>query len=478
MSWKKVALGCMFGLLALVPSAFGQAGTTSAADVQSFINDITAPAPGVKWGLDVRVREEYARNCFDVDDVALYDDSNVFRFRNRLWMELGPFLSVEGPGAVPNNGVSFYVRLVYEPYVYTVRPDVPAVRPTMWNELALDNLYVNLDHFMNMPVSLKVGRQDMMYGHGLVMAEGTPFDGSRTIFFDAIKATLHLDPLVTNVDVFYANNKARESRVEPLNVQSGPYLSEYNIDIFGVYAINKMAPGHEFHGYWIYHHDKLIMPNKPTLPKDKKINTAGALAQGKFAKSFDYYVEAAGQWGRQDGQPFGDAWAFSSDFGYTVEGTEATPVRVHAGYEYLSGNDAGAARGHGWDSSLSRFPRFSELYTRLWTRETGMVGFETNLQRYIAGASYKPVPELEFVFDYNLLLQNNATVVPGFMTGKGDTRGNLFMGKAFYKITPYLGSHLWAECFLPSRVYTSNADPAWFLRWELTFTLANQQKKK
>lgn len=474
-SWRKVVAGCVLGLLAVVPASMGQTDP-----IQAQINEITAPAQGVKWGYDLRVREEYARNCFDAnDDVPAEDTVNVFRFRNRLWVELGPYLNVEGPGTYANNGVTIYARLVYEPQVYTFYQDSRNEQhPTMWNEVALDNLYVNFDHFLSMPVSLKVGRQDMMYGKGLVMGEGTPLDGGRTIFFDAIKGTIHVDPLQTNIDIFYANNKARESRVAPLNVASGPYLSEFNSDVFGIYAINRSLEGQEFHAYYVYHHDERVIPN-PVLPAKKDISTMGALAQGTLPRGFDYYAEFAGQWGNLDGKPMGDAWAFSSDIGYTVEGTQATPVRVHAGYEYLSGNDKGAVRNHGWDSTFSRFPRWSELYARMWTGETGMIAFETNLQRYIAGASYRPITDLLFTFDYNLLLNNNTTgPTPGFLSGKGQTRGNLFMGKAFYRITPYISSHVWAECLLPSRTYVSNADPSWFLRWEITFTLANQPPKK
>lgn len=479
MSWRKVVVGCALGLLTMVPASWGQ--STQPDEIQKFINDITKPADGVKWGFDLRVREEYARNCFDAnDDVPTEDTTNVFRFRNRLWVELGPYLSMEGPGTYANNGVSLFVRLVYEPQVYTYYQDSRNEQhPTMWNEVALDNLYANFDHFLNMPVSLKVGRQDMAYGRGLVMLDGTPLDGSRTIFFDAIKGTIHLDPIQTNVDVFYASNKARESRVEPLNVASGPYLSEYNTDVFGIYAVNKSLEGQEFNAYYIYHHDERIAPN-PMIAAKKDISTLGALAQGKFAKNFDYYVEAAGQWGLIDHKPMGDAWAFTSDIGYTLEGTEAAPIRIHGGYEYLSGSNKGDGRSHGWDSTLARWPRWSELYARMWTNETGMIGFETNLQRYIAGASYKPVTDLEFNFDYNLLLDNNTVkgFAPGLYSGKGNTRGNLFMAKALYKITPYIGAHLWAEYFLPSSVYVSNADPSWFLRWEVTFTIANQTPKK
>ena len=40
---------------------------------------------------------------------------------------------------------------------------------------------------------LRIGRQDLMYGSGRLIADGTPMDGSRSFFMDALKATVKFD---------------------------------------------------------------------------------------------------------------------------------------------------------------------------------------------------------------------------------------------------------------------------------------------
>jgi hypothetical protein len=52
-----------------------------------------------------------------------------------------------------------------------------------------DNLYVQADKPGGLPVKLKLGRQDIVLGNGWLMLDGTPLDGSRTIYLDALRAT-------------------------------------------------------------------------------------------------------------------------------------------------------------------------------------------------------------------------------------------------------------------------------------------------
>ena len=66
------------------------------------------------------------------------------------------------------------------------------------------------------PLDFKIGRQDLFLGNGWLVGDGTPLDGSRTFYFDAIRATLpllpspsmnpiaELDPLIENDYQFLA----------------------------------------------------------------------------------------------------------------------------------------------------------------------------------------------------------------------------------------------------------------------------------
>ena len=85
----------------------------------------------------------------------------------------------------------------------------------------MDNLYVNWDRPAGFPVSFRVGRQDLTYGRGFVILDGTPLDGSRSVYSDAAKMTIHADPIRTDLDLFAVDNKADESRLQPIAIEAG-----------------------------------------------------------------------------------------------------------------------------------------------------------------------------------------------------------------------------------------------------------------
>ena len=53
--------------------------------------------------------------------------------------------------------------------------------------------------------TVTVGRQDIILGDGWLVLEGTPLDGSTSIYFDAIRSTTELKEMQTTVDVIYIN---------------------------------------------------------------------------------------------------------------------------------------------------------------------------------------------------------------------------------------------------------------------------------
>jgi len=442
-----------------------EAGTLAPSDatVQHWLDKVKNPAPWLTLGGDLRLRQVYFKNAVDFLDE--FDDTRqFFRIRARLSAKFGPFMADESLNAP--NGLSFYLRVNSEPrYLVQRAPGTPA---QMWEEVVLDNAYIDWQRIGGAPVSVRAGRQDIIYGRGWIILDGTPLDGSRTIYMDAIKASVHLDDWKSQLDLFYMDNKGRQSRIHPINDQDS-LVTEFDASVFGAYLINKACEGHEFNVYYVYKDED---PLPETALPGRIVHTAGALAQGKLAENWDYYGEGAYQWGKE-GTARRRAWGVTGEVGYTFADC-AWKTRLHGGYEYLSGDDPSTGTYEAWDTVLGRWPHWSELYAYRWAMEGGMPGAYTNLQRFTLGGRTNPTDKLCLHLNYNYLLANEHTfgktyTFPAGPYDSGNTRGHLIASKATYDFNKNVSAHLWAEYFTPGDYYDSEADDAVFLRWQLMF---------
>lgn len=128
-------------------------------------------------GGDLRLRQEFIYNLPAGKNILA--DQNFFRFRSRLW------------GEAKYENFRLYTRLANEMYE-VVRPQ-KSRKYKAPDEMVVDNLFLDINDLLDGWLDLRVGRQDLMYGAGRVLMDGTPFDGSRTIYMDAIKATINFD---------------------------------------------------------------------------------------------------------------------------------------------------------------------------------------------------------------------------------------------------------------------------------------------
>jgi hypothetical protein len=145
-----------------------------------------------KPGFDVRFRYENWDNLITLGTNSAsnsFKDRNFFRLRVMLWDEV-KF----------NNQTSLMVRLNTEPKYqmgpyYHMLKDGTDRRKFDQDEVIIDNLYLDLKKVFGLPLDLRIGRQDFlgkdMYGEGFLILDGTPGDGSRSFYFNAIKGVLN-----------------------------------------------------------------------------------------------------------------------------------------------------------------------------------------------------------------------------------------------------------------------------------------------
>ena len=118
-----------------------------------------------------RFRFEAWDNAVNLDDTAA-DGFAYTRNRTTLGLSWKAAKNLEVLGKVTNE---FRVYLA------------PKDRAFNWHELFVDNLYVKWTIPGRVPFTVTAGRQDLNFGEGFVIADGTPGDGSRSYYFNALR---------------------------------------------------------------------------------------------------------------------------------------------------------------------------------------------------------------------------------------------------------------------------------------------------
>ena len=193
------------------------------------------------FGLDQRNRVTYKTNNTTLG-LNGTEESLFGRFRTRLWGR-----------ATPIEDVEIGARLVWEWFVIC-KPEAADNTPS--SDVTFDELYVKLTDVLGLPMQLTIGRQNMRLGDGWLVFEGTPLDGSRTIFFDAVRATYAMaDQNMTLDAIFVANRADADTYIKPFN-DNAVERNLIEADETGgiLWLTNTANPDLTWNGYLIYVH--------------------------------------------------------------------------------------------------------------------------------------------------------------------------------------------------------------------------------
>lgn len=431
-------------------------------------NGITQLVPWLSVGADFRFRENYGQNIKTLQNRQTW---HFERYRTRLWWKVSPC-----------DDLSFNFRLTYEPYIY----DHPTTQISPANNEALfDEMNFEWKKFLNLPVTLKVGRQDINLGDKWLIYDGTPGDGSRTFFFDAVRATITCDPRTKSaLDLIYLNNRANSSaRIRPFSDQ-GVELAEMDSQGVIVYGSNKSIADTTIEPYFIYKHDEWI-----TAPQRADIYTLGLRTVRNFGEHWVASGELAKQFGHKQGRVL-DSLGFNGRVTYKFK--DPHDSEVYAGYEFDSGDKPGSrGRDEAFDRLWGRNTEWSDMYNGYIDSIEGPKAMSTNLHRVSLGwqASFEDPCGCKFstvakpytlVLEHNILFadENNAYVKgispssgkTGFST-EGNFRGQLPRAQLLYKFNEHVSGQFLAEFFFPGDFYTDlRNDVALFLRYQLVVT--------
>lgn len=401
--------------------------------------------PGLEWSGDFRYRaiREVARK---LDKDGEGDD----RFWQRYRLRAG--LRARYPEDLQLN-----LRLVTEPRYYA-RRHLP--EQLIREELLFDRLNLQIDNFQGMPLAVKIGRQNLWFGDGWLIREGTPADGSRTVHFDAIRLTWQAQNLKADL-VWIENNANSSAWLKPINDQ-GVDLSEQDERGGILYLSGELSEATQLDGYCIYKRDH----NATAKGVQGEIYTPGVRVVHRFGRRWRGSLELAPQFGHKNGK---DLDSFGSFARITWEPGDRLDSVLHFGYEYLSGDsDPDKYFDMGW----SREGRYSDLYNGAIDSLDGRDFDSANIHRPNITWEFKPFHSVQIITDYSLLFaatQPRAAGTGGLSSG-GRFRGHLIKNQLKHRLNDNVHHRVTTELFFPGNFYAEDRnDVALWLRYGIVF---------
>ena len=438
------------------------------------------------FGADLRVRQEIMDHIpgHPGDPGGAYPtpagrNLNWIRIRPRAWTRFG------------TESANIYFRVADEMREYVVkngkRRDDRSYTPP--DELIVDNLYLDLKGLFDDALDLRSGRQDLFdngrpaFGAGRLLMDGTPYDGSRSINFDAIRATWHITEKTT-LDLLAIYN-ADENELHlgrptphPRAANAIDPRDSAEMDEFGggfYLKSREIADELPFELYYIYKRETSSHLKGARQP-GRYVNTLGGRLIPKLTDTLTAEFEAAAQVGEKDsGASTSGAMGFAG-LTYRPDSETFGSVKpfLKASVYYLSGdrrrNDP-ENRDTSWNPVWGRWPQDSEMlvYGPLYG-----LGYWSNLLYPSAGGG------LDLGRHHKLNLYAGpmfAAVDDKLGGGDGNYQGTLGVIRYDFPIwkNPKEGGwgeifgHVMAEAFCPGEYYESD-QTAYFFRWEIYAT--------
>jgi len=453
---QAVLLFVVSGLVAVV-SLFAQAATAgedsheekpTACEVCNFRERFNSLIPGVTFGADLRLRGIYDE-ALRLDQNARGHDRFWSRYRGRVWTKIKPI-----------NDIRINLRLVTEPRLYC-RPDTMEDQ-TIRQEALFDKMNVEWTKVLGLPLTLKAGRQDLKFGNGWLVIEGTPRDGTRTFFFDAIRATWDAKDINTTFDLLALRNHANSSWwIRPFNDRDLDLIEHDECGVI-LYASNKSLEKTTVDGYFIYKRDDRVLQ----VGNTGELYTFGVRVAGECGTHWKYRAEAAPQFGHKNGT---NVCAFGADSQLAYYLHDKLNNNFRGSFEFRSGDDDPDGC---FDILWGRFPHWSNIFNDYVAGLEFLASQPSNFYRLGLGWSFDPIDRLTVSADYHLLFahQNPMAGSAGF-SGDGKFRGQVLVATLEHVLNEHVSSQVKFETFFPGDYYDqSRNDVAVFARYQIMFT--------
>ncbi|MGN0832586.1 MAG: hypothetical protein ACI4RD_02910 [Kiritimatiellia bacterium] len=309
----------------------------------------------VKVGADVRLRYDVTKG---LPNASHGEDghSDYARIRVRPWLSAG------------TEDWGLYARIADE-FRYYHSPDSKSRKQRFPDVVFIDNLYWRQDGLFDL-LDLRIGRQDMAFGARRIIADGTGGDGSRSTYFDAVRAIWHVSEKRT-LDVF-AVYCAHEDWLPTLGKEHENGKRSHDYDMNG-YFQNELGGGlywqdrscREF-GYDIYYvaKDEIREHDSKYRSEGRHLlyHTFGFRLLPQFTETLSGELELAAQAGDDD-LLAGQGYA-----GVTWRPAVAQKPYVTGAVWGLTGDSDGDRGNHAWHAVFNRETGMGESIVPMYTK--------------------------------------------------------------------------------------------------------------
>jgi len=242
------------------------------------------------------------------------------------------------------------------------------------DEIFIENLFLRWQP-ESLPLSLTVGRQNLMFDEGFAVMDGGPLDGSRSIYFNAVRCDVQVAPghAVTG----FALHQPPRDDVLPRVADAERALLEVPTDGAGVHYAGDAGRSRRFSAYYLYTHEDLQDNASVDLISGIARHTLGARYSHGIGKEWGVTGEGNVQLGKYDVlSGFGTlqqrAWSWYAYATWRPSALDA--LTADAGmYQYSGGRFDGGDGAEGdqrYSPVFARWPKWSEsfIYTLLQLR--------------------------------------------------------------------------------------------------------------
>ncbi|HOW45175.1 MAG TPA: hypothetical protein PK919_08405 [Candidatus Aminicenantes bacterium] len=406
------------------------------------------PDPKLQLYFWERVRQESWDNTMSLDDRA--NDSSAYL---RLRTGLGAYWR-------PGKGWELHLRLSNENRLYLAPKLDPRLKKDFdVHELFVDQLSVRWRSAGPRPLTVTLGRQDMMFGEGFLIMDGGPLDGSRSAYFNGLR--LDWAPRQNANLTFFLVRQGRSDRLLPVVNDQHQAMAEQEEQGVGLYYRGK-AKRTALEAY-LFRKDAFAFA---ALPRGS-VNVAGGRVVHPFSDALSLSAEAAlqlGKLGQETRRGLGGYVHLDGSPGRRFP----VPALVTLGGIWLSGDDPGTPRCEAWDPAFGRWPKWSDSLIYLQARETRIADW-TNFASLFAVLLFAPSDRIKLSLGGHFLSAPERTAPAALLSGAGRDRGGLFIAKASYEASKNLTGRLIWEWFNPGSFYRAGADPYHWVQFEMFF---------
>ena len=347
------------------------------------------------------------------------------------------------------------------------------------DEVYIDQANVVLKDIFDTGISLTIGRQNLSFGNGMIISEGTPYDQGRSVYFDGINLQYDSDLLKLAAFVLYDRWKDGSVFINDRNRR----LRSGDIFTVGTYNTINVSDIINFDVYYIFNDQDDNHPNEidaieraHAVDASVRLHTVGARIFGKIKLAdkwgdfIAYSLEGAGQFGRDADGNHIKGNMLDARLQYFVD--ESWNIKPSAGVEFthFSGDTPGDGDNRSWNPLMSQCPLWGEelmpiMLNSVWS----------NLNMIGGNVSIKPTQKSRFTLyatDY-YADDSDGFVGANVNTGNGRHVGSLFGGNLQYEflkdysMLSSLVGQVYVSYFIPGSFFTEERHCTWF-RVEVT----------